>query len=228
MVSISGEPGGPPSKTATTIGDYVAATNMALAVCAALVERATTGRGRRMDVSLRDGLLAVQGGWNALAFARGTQPARTGTASPYLSPNQVFSARDGDIAVAIVSDRHYVIFCDLIGRPDLAEAYPTNDSRMASHDALIAEISPIIAGGTAEEWVRRLAGGGLPVGRVRTIQEAFEAAPHMRLDIGPMPVTGSAISVDGEVAVTRVPAPRLGEHGEEIRSELGARRRHLH
>jgi crotonobetainyl-CoA:carnitine CoA-transferase CaiB-like acyl-CoA transferase len=228
MVSISGDQGGPPAKTATTIGDYVAATNTALAVCAALVDRAHTGRGRRVDVSLRDGLLSVQGGWNALAFATGAQPERTGTASPYLAPNQVFATEDGHIAVAIVSDRHFESFCDSLGRPDLAQSFPTNDSRMEARAELIAEIAPILAAGTADDWTTKLAAAGLPVGRVRTLAEAFAAAPHMRLDIGPMPVTGSPIKIDGETAVTRSPAPRLGEHGGEIRSELAARHRDQH
>src|SRR5690606_7276743 len=99
MISITGSPDDPPQKTATTIGDYVAGTNTALAVAAALAEKPR--RWRRIDISLRDGLMAVQAGWNALAFATGDQPERTGTASPFLAPNQVFEAADGHFTLAI-------------------------------------------------------------------------------------------------------------------------------
>ncbi|MGB8361719.1 MAG: CoA transferase, partial [Acidimicrobiia bacterium] len=102
MISITGAPKDGPRKTATTIGDYVAGTNTALAVSAALAEQPR--RGRRIDISLRDGLLAVQSGWNALAFTTRRQPERTGTASPFLAPNQVFEAADGHFTLAIVSD----------------------------------------------------------------------------------------------------------------------------
>ena len=211
MVSISGDEGQPLSKTATTIGDYLAGTNMAVAVCAALVERATTGVGRRVDVSLRDGLLAVQAGWNALAFASGTQPRRRGTASPYLAPNQVFSTARGHFALAIVSERHWRLLCDVLDRSDLADRYPDNDTRMERVSELVDELGTIFAGHDADHWVTVLGDAGLPVGHVRTLLGAFEAAPHMRLDLGTMPITGSAISIDGHQLGYTTRAPGLGE-----------------
>jgi CoA:oxalate CoA-transferase len=144
MISISGEPDDPPHKTATTIGDYVAGTNTALAVAAALAEHPR--RWRRIDVSLRDGLMAVQSGWNALALAASTQPPRTGTASPFLTPNQVFQASDRPFTLAIVSDRHFATLCSALDRPDLAESYPTNEARTDARDELVAELSRIFAG----------------------------------------------------------------------------------
>ena len=216
MVAISGERDGPMAKTATTIGDYTAAIHAALAICAALVERASTGIGRRIDTSLRDGIMTVQGGWNALAFATGTQPAKRGTASPYLAPNQVFATSDGHIALAIVSERHWLILCETLGRPDLAERFPDNDSRMAEVDELAADLDRVFGGGTTEHWVDVLTGAGLPAGKVRSLLEAFEAAPHMRHDGGVIPVTGSAISIDGVQIGHPDPAPALGAHTGEI------------
>ena len=211
MISISGEEGGPVSKTATTVGDYLAGTNTALAVCAALVERASTGIGRRVDVSLRDGLMAIQGGWNAIAFATGEQPLRRGTASPYLGPNQVFDASDGQIAIAVVSERHWRLLCDALGRPDLVDRFPTNDERMARLDDLVVELQAVLQKERADHWVRVLNEAGLPVGHVRTLLGAFEAAPHMRLDLGTMPVTGSPVQIDRHRLGNTSRAPSLGE-----------------
>jgi formyl-CoA transferase len=219
MVSISGDEGGPPAKTATTIGDYVAATNTALAVCAALVERNRTGRGRRVDVSLRDGLMAVQAGWNALTFAGGVQPERAGTASPYLAPNRVFKTADGEMALAIVSDPHWRILCHAIGREDLVVDYPSNEHRMEGRHRLESMLAGLFSSETTRHWVKLLGEAGLPVGAVLTIPEAFAAAPHMRLDLEPMPVTGSAIRLDGEQVVSTRRPPRLGEHTAEILGE---------
>jgi CoA:oxalate CoA-transferase len=220
MISISGDEGGPLSKTATTVGDYMAATNVALAICAALVDRATTGRGRRVDVSLRDGLIAIQAGWNALAFTNGVQPERRGTASPYLAPNQVFETADGHLAIAIISERHWAILCESLDRPDLAERYPDNDYRMDHARQLADELTGVFVTGTTDHWVGLLGDAGLAIGVVRDLFGAFEAAPHMKLELGVMPITGSAISVDGHQVGHTHRAPQLGEHTAEILAEL--------
>lgn len=231
MISLTGHPGDPPQKTATTIGDYVAATNAALTISAALVERERTGRGRRVEVSLRDGLLAVQSGWWALYFANDEQPERTGTASPYLAPNQVFAASDGHFALAIVSDRHFEILCRELDRPDLAERYPTNQERMDDRARLVGELSGIFRQRPSEEWVARLGAAGLPVGRlldlngvvadpqVRHNQMVVEA-DHPRA--GHIRGIGSPLRLDGAPALAARPAPVLGGDTRSVLAGLGA------
>ena len=225
MMSITGAPGSPPEKTATTIGDYVAATNAALAVCA----RLASGQGGRVDVSLRDGLLAVQSGWNALAFHSGQQPPKLGTASPFLAPNQVFESSDGHLTLAIVSDTHFDILCRTLGRPDLAAAYPTNDERMTRRAVLAGELQDVFASDTTEAWVELLTDAGIPAGRVLSIHETF-ADPQvvhngMKLTLehpsaGEIHLTGSPIRIDGSASVTDRPPPRLGEHTTEVLAHL--------
>ncbi len=225
MMSITGEPGSPPQKTATTIGDYVAGTNLALAVCARLV----AGGGGRVDVSLRDGLLAVQSGWNSLAFQSGRQPPKMGTASPFLAPNQAFETSDGYMTLAIVSDAHFERLCLALGRPDLLGAYPTNEHRMRGRVELAHALQDIFAADTTEAWVGLLTDARIPVGRVLSIHETF-ADPqvvHNGMDlsvehpgIGPIRLTGSPIRFDGSQAVIGRPPPMLGEHTAEIISEL--------
>lgn len=217
MISITGDEGDPPAKTATTIGDYVAATNLALGICAALAE---PGRpGRRIDVSLRDSLMAVQGGWNALAFGTGEQPPRIGTRSIFTAPNQVFEASDGHIALAIVSDSHFRRLAEALGRDDLVERYPDNDDRMARSDDLAAELEEIFRTRTSGEWVAELGAAGLPVGRVLTLPEVWDQ-PQVRHNemvlsyehptAGPVRSVGSPIRVDGRSATSPLPPPTLG------------------
>lgn len=231
MVSVTGTPGDPPQKTATTIGDYVAATNAALTVCAALVERDRTGRGRRVDVSLRDGLLAVQSGWWALYFAQGHQPDRTGTASPFLAPNQIFETADGHLALAIVSDRHFQILCDQLDRPDLAEMYPDNPTRMAHRAKLAAELAGVFRSDRTEAWVERLGEAGLPVGRLLDFPgvEADSQIRHNQMVVetdhptaGRIRSLGSPLRVDGSAARATAPPPTLGQHSREVLAGLGA------
>lgn len=228
MISITGDPKDGPRKTATTIGDYVAGTNAALAITAALAERPR--KGRRIDISLRDGLLAVQSGWNALAFTNHRQPERTGTASPFLAPNQVFEAADGHFTLAIVSDRHFELLCDAIERGDLAGAYPTNEERMADRESLTRKLSRVFKAEGVEYWIDLLERAGLPVGRVLTIAEAFDdpqARHHGMLvefehpKAGHVRTTGSPLRIDGGQARAQAIPPTLGQHTRAILSELG-------
>ncbi len=229
MISITGDEGAPPSKTATTIGDYVAGTNAALAVTAALAGRSSGQGGRRIDVSLRDGLVAVQAGWNAISFVEGGQPARTGTASPFLTPNQVFPASDGHFALAIVSDRHFEILCDTIGSPDLADAYRTNDERMVHRSDLTRRLEAIFSTRPVEHWVAALDAAGLPVGRILDLPAVREdpQVRHNRLFVtfdhpsaGKFETPGSPIHDQGRPAVSARRPPTLGEHTDEIVREL--------
>ena len=228
MISISGAPKDGPRKTATTIGDYVAGTNTALAVAAALVE--SPRRGRRIDISLRDGLMAVQSGWNALAFANHRQPERTGTASPFLTPNQVFEASDGPFTVAVVSDRHFELLCDALERPDLAADYPDNAARMADETSLIRKLTRVFRTETVEYWIELLSDAGLPVGRVLTIPEAFDdpQARHHEMLVefehpvaGNVRTTGSPVRVDGQQSRTDGLPPLLGQHTRAVLHEMG-------
>ena len=228
MISITGDTKDGPRKTATTIGDYVAGTNAALAISAALAERPRTGR--RIDISLRDGLMAVQSGWNALAFAGHAQPERTGTASPFLAPNQVFEAADGTFTLAIVSDRHFQLLCDAIERADLAEAYPTNVERLAGRDSLARKLSRVFKTEGVEYWITLLEQVGLPVGRVLTIPEAFgdpQARHHEMLvefehpTAGHVRTTGSPLRLDGSQARAASLPPTLGQHTRAILHEMG-------
>jgi crotonobetainyl-CoA:carnitine CoA-transferase CaiB-like acyl-CoA transferase len=228
MISFTGDPRDGPRKTATTIGDYVAGTNVALAITAALAEQPRTGR--RIDVSLRDGLMAVQSGWNALAFAGHAQPERTGTASPFLAPNQVFEAADGAFTLAIVSDRHFQLLCDAIERADLAEAYPTNVERMDNRESIVRKLSRVFKTEGVEYWVTLLEQAGLPVGRVLTIPEAFDdpQARHHGMLVefehptgGHVRTTGSPLRLDGAQARASSLPPLLGQHTRAILHEMG-------
>ena len=231
MVSIAGHPDDPPQKTATTIGDFLAGTNIALLICAALVERARTGRAKKVEVSLRDGLIAAQSTWNAIASAQGEQPPRLGTASPFTAPNQLFRTADGHLALAVVSDAHFRRLCEVIARPDLADRFPTNPDRVAHRQKIADELGGIFAAGATDAWVERIGSAGVPVGRVLTLPEVMEDPQALHQEMfyedtrpgsGTAGQTGSPFRVNSETARADRPAPILGEHTAEVLAELGA------
>ncbi|MDP9143929.1 MAG: CoA transferase [Actinomycetota bacterium] len=228
MISITGGPKGKPMKTATTIGDYVAGTNAAFAISAALAE--TPRKGRNIDVSLRDGVMAVQSAWNALAFVTGEQPERVGTASPYVAPSQVFEAADAPFTLAVVSDRHFELLADTLGRPDLVSDYPVNKLRMDHQESLARKLTQVFKTEKADHWVGLLGEAGLPVGHVLTLPEALQdpQARHNQMTVeydhpmaGKVKTTGSPIHVDGAPARAASMPATLGQHTRGLLRELG-------
>jgi crotonobetainyl-CoA:carnitine CoA-transferase CaiB-like acyl-CoA transferase len=228
MISISGAPDEGPHKTATTIGDYVAGTNAAFAVAAALAE--SPRKGRHIEVSLRDGAMAVQSGWNAIHFASGEQPARTGTASPFLAPNQVFESSDRPFTLAVVSDRHFELMCNALEMPELAETYPTNNERMSHRAELTERLQAVFVDEPASHWIELFGSAGLPSGLVLTIAEAFDdpqSRHHEMLVEYEHPVAGLVRSTGSPIQIDRIPArsatipPELGGNTRRLLVELG-------
>ena len=228
MISITGAPDDGHRKTATTIGDYVAGTNAAFAVAAALAE--SPRRGRLVEVSLRDGVMAVQSGWNAIHFASGDQPARTGTASPFLAPNQVFEASDRPFTLAVASDRHFELMCSALELPDLAVNYPTNEARMSNLPELIELLQAVFLEEPASHWIQLFGAAGLPSGLVLTLAEAFDdpqARHHEMMFEFEHPAAGLVRSTGSPIQIDRMPArsakipPELGGNTRRLLVELG-------
>lgn len=231
MMSLTGSEGDGPAKTATTVGDYLAGTNAALSICAALAGRATTGRGTKVDVSLRDGLIAIQSTWNAMFFAAGEQPGRIGTGSWFTAPTDTFATSDGWVNLAIVSDRHFAILCEELGLDIAGHArFASNELRVEHRDELKAAFAPVFATATTDDWVERLDRRGLPVGRLMTLPEVFDDRQvrhnEMRVVLGDgaraAPVTGSPLRLAGRPAISDRAAPELGADTTEVLRTLGA------
>ena len=231
MMGLSGEEGAPPAKTATTVADYMAGTNAAMGVAAALAGRASTGKGSKVEVSLRDGVIAIQSSWNAMYFATGEQPGRIGTGSWFTAPTETYATADGHFNLAIVSDGHFKILCETLGLDIVADPrFATNEARVEHRTALADLVKPLFASESTDTWIERLHEIGLPAGRLMTMQEVFDDPQvqhnQMRVELptgkGPVPVTGSPIHLDGEPAISLVSPPMLGEHTQNVLESLGA------
>ena len=227
MMSITGEEGEAPHKTATTIGDFVAGTNAAVAICAALLGRSVSGKGRLVEVSLRDGLIAVQAGWNAQFLATGRQPDRTGTASPVTAPNQTLRTGDGHINLAVVSDRHFLEVCRLLSLDDLIHdpRFADNASRVSNRAGLAQVIESVLEKKSTDHWMRLFGEAGLPVGRLLDLSAVFDDPQVIHNEMlvemehqtaGAIKVSGSPLRLDGEPARARGAPPILGAGSRSI------------
>lgn len=233
LMSITGEPDGPPAKVGIAVADILSGMNAAYAIVAALYARpARGGRGGVIDASLYDSLLAFLSTLVTSYTATGRPPGRWGSAHPQIVPYQGFAAADGHLVVCVTNDKFWRLFCECVGRPELADdpRFATNADRVANRDLLIPQLADAFAARTVGEWLERLGRVGIPVGPIRTLDAALAdpvvAARGMLVAVehptaGPVRMAGIPWHGDAAPGAIRRPPPRLGEHTDEVLAEVG-------
>src|SRR5712692_8887142 len=158
MMSMNAMPEGPPMKVGVPIGDIAAGMFASQAILAALVERASTGKGRHIDVALNDSLLALFTYQAGRYFATGEVPKQEGNYHATIAPYGTFAVSDGFINVAVASDVQYARFCEAIRAPELAidPRFATNAQRQAARPALVQAIETHLNEDTRDHWLARL------------------------------------------------------------------------
>ena len=222
LMAITGEPEGEPMKVGVAVVDVLAAYAAATAIMAALLARGQTGRGERIEISLLDTALSALVNVAESALLTGVEPSRLGNAHPSIVPYQTFAAADGTVAVGSANDGLYQRLCGAIERPDLAadERFQTNPGRVEHRDELVAELTKVFAGRTADEWIGRLDAAGVPAGKVRGVGEALAEAEIVTVEhptIGRLPLVASPLGPRADP----LPPPLLGQHTREVLAELG-------
>jgi crotonobetainyl-CoA:carnitine CoA-transferase CaiB-like acyl-CoA transferase len=227
MMSMNAMPGGPPTKVGVPIGDITAGMFASQAILAALVERARTGKGRRIDVALNDSLLALLTYQAGRYFATGRIPSQEGNHHATIAPYGTFAVSDGFINLAVGTDALFAKFCQAIGAPALAgdPRFATNALRQAARPALVQAIEARLAQDTREGWLMRFEQAGVPAGPILDIEEAF-ANPlaterQMQVEVvhptaGRIQQVGAPWRLDGESSPIRRPPPVLGQHSDEV------------
>jgi crotonobetainyl-CoA:carnitine CoA-transferase CaiB-like acyl-CoA transferase len=230
MMSMNATPEGPPAKVGVPIGDITAGMFASQAILAALVERASTGRGRRIDVALNDSLMALFTYQAGRYFATGQIPRQEGNYHATIAPYGTFSVSDGFINIAVATDAQFARFCEAISAPELAEdpSFATNALRQGARPALVRAIEARLRQDTREHWLARFEQAGIPAGPILDIEEAF-ASPlaterQMRVEVehpksGRISQVGAPWKIDGESSPIRTPPPLLGQHTEEVLQE---------
>src|SRR6056297_1788462 len=140
LMSITGEADRQPLKVGVAITDIFTGVYASTAILAALHQRQATGKGQHIDMALMDVAVAVTANQAMNYLSTGQAPGRLGNFHPNLCPYQVFDCLDGYVIIATGNDRQYRRLCELLGRPDLAEApdYRSNADRVANRERLSA------------------------------------------------------------------------------------------
>ncbi|NJR77350.1 CaiB/BaiF CoA transferase family protein [Sphingomonas corticis] len=217
IMSLTGEPDGAPQKSGVAIADLFTGVYSAVAILAALHERASTGAGRHIDMALLDTQVGVLGNQALNWMVGGTVPGRMGNGHVNLAPYQSFPTADGDLIVAVGNDGQFAKLCTVLGVPLATDPrFATNPMRVTNRAALI----PLVVAETVK-WdsatlLVALEAAGVPVGAVNRVDQVF-ADPQvvhrgMQLMIDGLPGLAAPITIDGARMVADGASPRLGEH----------------
>jgi crotonobetainyl-CoA:carnitine CoA-transferase CaiB-like acyl-CoA transferase len=232
IMSITGEPGGPPAKSGTSIADINAGILAAVGILSALVARATTGRGQMVETSLMEAAVQQTFWQAAMFFATGVNPGPTGSAHILTAPYQAFPTKDGWINIGGANQSNWERIVKVIGRPELNDdpRFRTNGDRMKN----LGELTPLIAeklrARASAEWIRDFEAAGVPVGPVNRIGDMLAdtqvAAREMVLEVdhpraGKVKTLGLPIKLSDTPGGVRRAAPMLGEHSRSVLRELG-------
>ncbi len=224
LMSITGDPDGPPTKVGVAIVDVLAGLNTAVGILAALHERDRTGLGQRLAVDLLGSALAGLVNQASAVLNAGAEPRRMGNRHPSIVPYEPVETADGWLALAVGTDAQFRDLCHAIGRAELAAdpRFATNPDRVANRDALMGTLGATFRERSAGDWLAVLRDADVPAAPVLDIAGALAFAE----DLGGDPVVelehadGSRSRsirnpirmADGRVSYRLAP-PDLGEHG---------------
>ncbi|MCC7126640.1 MAG: CoA transferase [Acidobacteria bacterium] len=232
IMSVTGEPDGPPTKCGLPITDLGAGLFALSGILAALHWRSRSGFGQHIDTSLFEAGLALSVWESAEYFSTGQTPQRLGSAHRMVAPYQAFRCADGYINIGAANDRAFARLAATLGHEDwLTDTrFATATTRVQHREALVSVIEAITMTATRDAWMARFDAAGIPCGPILDYAEAFA---HPQTTARAMqvttehPLTGARTSVGSPLKLSSTPlndtrrAPMLGEHTDEVLSSFG-------
>lgn len=175
IMDLTGDPQGEPQKVGVAWIDIFTGLYGVIAVQAALAERARSGRGQHVDLSLLDSGVAVLANQATNFLLGGVEPRRLGNAHPNIVPYQVFPAADGHLIIACGNDRQFASLCRVLGLEDLATDpdFATNPARVAHREELTALLSDVTTTRLRADLIAALEDAGVPGGPINSVSEAL-------------------------------------------------------
>jgi crotonobetainyl-CoA:carnitine CoA-transferase CaiB-like acyl-CoA transferase len=226
IMSLTGEPDGPPQKSGVAIADLFTGLYATVAILAALRRRDTDGEGggggAHIDMALLDTQVAVLANQALNWMASGRVPGRMGNGHANLAPYQSLPTSDGDLIVAVGNDRQFALLCGVLRVPGLAAdpRFSTNPGRVTHRAALIPLLVAETVRWSSAALYAALEAAGVPVGPVNRVDQVFAdpqvVARGLRLALtddwgSALPGLAGPIVIDGVRQASNRPAPRLGQ-----------------
>jgi CoA:oxalate CoA-transferase len=233
VMSLTGHPGGPPTRVGTSTGDITAALFTTIGVVTALYDRERTGRGQKVDVAMLDSQVAVLENAISRYVATGEVPGKLGSRHPSIAPFAAFATKDGHIAIAAGNDDLWARVCKVLGREELTldERFANNVARVAHVEAMAEEMELALSARPSKDWLAALEAAGVPSGPLNDVAGVM-ADPQVLArnmivssldpEIGPIRMQGNPVKLSAhEDDKTRGPAPDLDADRAAILEMLG-------
>lgn len=227
LAAICGDEDGPPHRLPIPVTDICAGMNGAIGILTALAAREKTGRGQHVDVSLFETGIALGFYEGASFFATGETPERLGQRHRGSAPYQIFATADGHIAIGAAAQRFWSLTCKVLGREDLIDdpRFVQKADRVKNNRELVDILEKELVKKTTQAWFELLDAEGVPAGPVMNHKQMFSdpqtRARDMVVDVqhpaaGATRVVGVPIKLSETPGAVRRPAPRHGEHTEDV------------
>jgi CoA:oxalate CoA-transferase len=232
IMSVTGPPGGPPTRVGTAIADISSGVFAAVGICSALVHRERTGEGLYVDISMMDGQVAMLEHQMARCATMGKAPTPLGNKHSSVAPFGAYQTADGQIIIASAIDKDFTELAAMLGRPDLPRdpRFSTISDRVANADALDREIEPLIRSRTTAYWLDVLKDKGLRIAPVLNVAEVMNHPQTLARNMvvtAADPVMGKFKMPGNPIKMpqfpdppTRAPAPDLGQDNKAVEAEL--------
>ena len=232
LIGITGEADRPPSKVGVAITDIITALFAQGAIANALLYREKTGKGQRLDLSLFESQVATLFNLSQSYLVTGEVPERRGLSHATIVPYQGFKTKDNEyIMVTVTSEKMWSNFCKIMEIQDLEKdpRFDENKKRVINREQLVPLIERKIAAEDSDVWVSRFRGVGIPCGRINTMDRVFA---HPQIEPRNMVVEmehptaqkikliGVPVKYSETPGSVRLPPPLLGQHNNQILSEL--------
>jgi crotonobetainyl-CoA:carnitine CoA-transferase CaiB-like acyl-CoA transferase len=230
-MAITGEPDRPPVRVGIPLADLSGGIFACKGILAALFDRERSGSGRRVELSMYDSMLNLLSYMGTMWLTNGEIPSRPGSSHDYTVPWQAFEARDGHVVVATRQEIFWKRLCDALGASALAgdPRFATNALRVENRAALVPQLERLFRERTVDEWLALLRKAEVPAAPVNNLDRAFAEPPvaeremiveYDHPDVGRVRLPGNPIKMSGVTGTISKPAPRLGEHTDEVLHEL--------
>lgn len=232
LMSITGPSDGSAYRVGVAIGDIATGMFAVQGILAALLARARSGRGQRVDIAMLDAVTSLLTYQASSAFATGVTPVRMGNRHPSIAPYDTFAAADGEFVLSVGNDDQFRRMCAVLDAPALASdpRFATNAGRVLNCEALRNELGGLLKKWGRETLLATLTRAGVPCGAVRSVNEALAdpqlaaremIVPLEHVTAGAIRVLGTPLKLSDTPATVRTPPPALGQHTESVLRELG-------
>ena len=217
IMDLTGDPEGAPQKVGVAWVDVFTGLYGVIGIQAAIHERAASGLGQQIDLSLFDTGLAVLANQASAHLLGGANPTRMGNAHPSIVPYQVFPSSDGHLVIACGNDRQFGALTTALGQPELADdaRFATNPARVENREVLVPLLENLTRGWTKVDLIAVLEKAGVPAGPINSVAEALQdpqvAARGMLIEPEGLPGLRTPIQFSRSELETDKAAPVLGD-----------------